>query len=174
MNRRDVILKLLIEASTAITGTELARRLGVSRQVIVQDMALLRAHGHEVLSTPHGYRLPPATDKWVRDVLAVRHPPELTELELNTLVDCGVRVVDVLVEHPLYGELQGYLMLENRSDVHTFLERVAETQAPLLLTLTDGFHLHSVEAKSQSQIDRAKQALADLGILYKAAYPLDA
>src|SRR5262249_28151369 len=114
--RRDRILELISSATQPVTGTELASRLGVSRQIVVQDMAILRAAGADIVATPRGYL--PGTPRGgrpvQREVLAVQHPREMIEAELNALVDLGVRVVDVIVEHPVYGELRGQLMLDSR------------------------------------------------------------
>ena len=56
-DRRERLIALLQQADTPISGTELAKQLGVSRQVIVQDVALLRAENCEILSTNKGYLL---------------------------------------------------------------------------------------------------------------------
>src|SRR5207245_9155752 len=91
----------------------------VSRQCVVQDIAILRAERNDILSTPQGYRLPA---KQVPDghrvVIACQHGPERPEEELQVLVDNGVRVLDDIVEHALYGEMRGSLMIESRADVH--------------------------------------------------------
>jgi hypothetical protein len=150
-----------------VPGAELARRLRVSRQCLVQDVAMLRASGEEILSTPQGYRLPTARSVGHRAVLACQHPPERTEEELQILVDNGVRVLDVVVEHPLYGELRGSLMLESRSDVADFLRRWRRKGATLLSSLTRGVHLHTVEASRPDMITRAKAQLHARGFLLK-------
>ena len=59
--RRDGILSLLEESDTPLSGTELAHRFKVSRQVIVQDIALLRAEDKKILSTYRGYVLETGT-----------------------------------------------------------------------------------------------------------------
>ena len=41
--RRQFILKLLAGSESPLSGTEIAGKCGVSRQIIVQDIALLRA-----------------------------------------------------------------------------------------------------------------------------------
>lgn len=163
-DRRARILRLLQEAQGPVPGADLARRLGVSRQVVVQDVAILRAAGHEILATPQGYRLPAQAPRY-REVLAVRHGPEETEAELLCLVDHGLRVVDVMVEHPLYGELRGYLMLACREDVRRFVKAWREAGASLLSSLTGGLHLHTVEAEREEDVARARARLAEMGIL---------
>jgi uncharacterized protein len=150
-----------------VHGDDLARRFRVSRQCLVQDVAILRAAGVEILSTPQGYRLPQVRPAAHRATLACRHTPEQTEEELNILVDHGVRVLDVVVEHALYGELRGSLMIESRADAQDFLRRWRKTKANLLSTLTRGVHLHTVEASRSEMIARAKARLHERGILLK-------
>lgn len=164
VSRRERILAFL-KGGDCLTGAELARRLGVSRQVIVQDIAILRAAGEDIVATPQGYRLGAGTVAPYRAVLAVRHRPEQTQLELDTMVDCGLRVLDVVVEHPVYGELRGLLMLSSRQDVASFIERVTRSGAALLSTLTGGVHLHTVEALRPDALVRARERLRALGIL---------
>ncbi len=166
MKRRRRILKMLDQRDEPLTGTELAGELGVSRQVVVQDVALLRAAGHNILATPGGYvMVREPSQRPHRARVAVRHPPELTRDELNTFVDCGVRVIDVIVEHPLYGDLIGALMLKSRDDVSRFMDRLKKTGAPLLSSLTEGVHLHTVEFDRVDDFKRAETALAERGFL---------
>ncbi|HEY8693834.1 MAG TPA: transcription repressor NadR [Chloroflexota bacterium] len=162
--RRAHLLDILDRADGPISGHELAERLGVSRQVIVQDCALLRASGHEVMATPRGYLLP-RRETGVRAVLASRHTREHTEDELTVMVDHGLKVVDVIVEHPVYGELRGSLMMTSRADVREFTQRVDSGEVALLSELSGGVHLHTVEAPSQERLDRAREALRERGFL---------
>ncbi len=165
-SRRRRILEMLSVAEGPITGAELAAKLQVSRQIIVQDVALLRARGAPIVATPQGYVMVRSTPQAERTVvLACRHEPHQTEEELTLLVDHGVRVVDVIVEHPIYGELRGLLMLESRHDVQDFLSRLAETEASLLSSLTRGVHLHTVQASRQAALDKAIEALRAKGLL---------
>ena len=165
VDRKDRILQHLRQAGRPVTGSELARVMGVSRQVIVQDIAILRAQGKEILATPQGYLWRQTREDRQRAVLPVVHPFEKTATELTTLVDHGLKVLDVIVEHPIYGELRGLLMLECRRDVERFLSRAAETNAALLSSLTGGVHLHTVEYSREEDLEAARQALAREGIL---------
>ena len=135
--RRGQIITLLKDSSKPISGTELAKRLSVSRQVIVQDVALLRAENREILSTYKGYVLPSAEKQssCVR-VFRVNHTTEETLDELQTMVDYGGTVLDVFVEHPLYGQIRADLMVHNRLEVSQFVEKMAACKAhPLNLSL---------------------------------------
>ena len=168
MKRRDVILKTLSQHDKPLTGRQLAQWFEVSRQAIVSDIALLRAQGHEIVATPRGYQLQKPTETPSHTaMLAVTHAPEQTGLELNALVEGGVRVLNVIVEHPLYGDLVGSLMLTNREDVAAFLRRVQAKDAPLLSELTDGVHLHTVEFDHLQQFKDVETQLETMGFLYR-------
>lgn len=163
--RRASIMGILLRESP-ITGSSLASRLGVTRQVIVQDMAVLRAQGERVLATPRGYTLlkdagPPGMIK----LMAVRHDREHTRDELYTIVDLGLEVLDVTVEHPVYGQLTGLLSLSSRAEVEQFMRTVEETRAGLLSSLTNGVHVHSVRGRDKSQFDAVEEALRKKGYL---------
>jgi uncharacterized protein len=165
--RRQGILAWMRAHSEPVRGGELAKRFHVSRQCLVQDVAILRAGGEEIEATPRGYHLPVNSKRAHREILACRHAPEKTQEELQILVDHGVKILDVIVEHPVYGELRGSLMLESRADVHDFLTRVNSSHASLLSSLTRGVHLHTVEASRPESIARAKAQLRARGILLK-------
>ena len=165
--RRRGIVQWMRAHRGPIRGDELARHFHVSRQCLVQDVAILRASGEEIEATPRGYRLPKVEDRAHRAILACRHAPERTEEELDILVDHGVKILDVIVEHPLYGELRGSLMIESRADVQDFLKHVKSSHASLLSSLTDGIHLHTVEASRPESISRAKAKLRARGFLLK-------
>jgi hypothetical protein len=169
-DRRHKLWERIQNHKGVIAGSELARQFGISRQSLVQDVAILRASGKEILSTPQGYRLATASTalpKVHRAVLASQHAPERTEEELHILVDNGVKVIDVIVEHPLYGELRGALMLSSRADVADFMKRWRGTKTTLLSSLTRGVHLHTVEAAKQESIERAKAELHARGLLLR-------
>lgn len=167
--RRELILTWLQESQEPLAGTEIAERTNVSRQVIVQDVSLLKAGGKPIIATSRGYVLfsqSKDTGK-IERVIAVNHTPEETATELYMLVDHGIHVKNVMVEHPLYGDLTGSLMLRHRRDVDDFISELAETHATLLSRLTDGVHLHTLEADSQKELDQACDALRRSGILLK-------
>jgi transcriptional regulator of NAD metabolism len=150
-----------------IRGGELAKHFRVSRQSLVQDVAILRAGGEDIVATPRGYLLPGRAGRGHRAILACRHAPERTEEELQILVDHGVKILDVIVEHPLYGELRGSLMIESRADLQDFLAHVSASHALLLSSLTGGVHLHTIEASRPEMISRAKARLRARGFLLK-------
>ncbi|WP_164670037.1 transcription repressor NadR [Virgibacillus doumboii] len=165
--RRNLILSLLKGSSEPVTGNTLAEYMNVSRQVIVQDVSLLKAKGIPIIATSRGYVffLENKTASYLTKVIAVCHQSEETKDELYTLVDHGVSVRDVMVEHPVYGDITGPLMLKNRRDVEAFLDEMKQTEAALLSQLTDGVHLHTIEAETQQQLDEACEVLRMKGIL---------
>ena len=163
--RRIRIKKQLIESSQPLTGTELAAVHNVSRQVVVQDMAVLRASGIDVQAGPRGYKILSSTLDEQRTVVAVLHTPAETEEELNILVDAGVEVLDVIVEHDIYGEIRGSLLLTCRDDVKRFLERIRQSHSILLSEITGGVHLHTITARSSDRLERAIKLLRVRGFL---------
>ncbi len=165
-NRREAIVQKLRISPTPITGAELAEDFGVSRQAIVTDIAILRARGEDIIATPRGYNLQTTRKGRSLDAqLAVCHGADKTRAELMLLVEAGLRVVDVTVEHPLYGDLRGNLFLKDREDVEEFVRRVEEEEICLLSELTGGVHLHRVEFDSMSQLEKARGALKREGFL---------
>ncbi|WP_346355545.1 transcription repressor NadR [Azotosporobacter soli] len=164
--RRQELLRLLEKATTPLTGTQLARELGVSRQVIVGDFALLRATGAEVYATPQGYLLPKrSVAQVVSATLACKHARERLHEELAIIIDNGGKVVDVVVEHPLYGEIKATLMLSTRRELNQFLAQLSESNAEPLSAITDGVHLHTVEVPDAETLERIKHELKEKGIL---------
>ncbi|GAB7386345.1 transcription repressor NadR [Bacillaceae bacterium] len=164
--RRGQVLAWLKASGEPVTGADLAKRANVSRQVIVQDIALLKARNEPIVATPQGYfYLHAETEPKVKRVIACRHGEERMEEELNILVDHGVKVVDVIVDHPVYGEIRGSLMLASREDVRQFIKNMRQTDAPLLSALTDGVHLHTLEAPAETNLRKACAALEKAGIL---------
>jgi hypothetical protein len=164
--RRHFLLSYLQQEKKPVTGTELADLAGVSRQVIVQDIALLKAKNEPIIATPQGYLyLSDVQEGMVRQVIACQHSFEQTEQELTIMVEHGLKIIDVIVEHPIYGQLQGTLMIESRADVQEFIDKIQQNQAKLLSSLTEGVHLHTVAAKDKQRIEEACRALEREGIL---------
>ena len=166
--RRKKLIEQLQINQTPVTGTQLAQDLGVSRQIVVGDVALLRAQGYSILATPDGYLLPvgKSADEQVKTRrFACQHTGEDMERELNIIVDNGGKVLDVAVEHPVYGELVGRLLLSSRRDIQTFLRCVKETNATPLSVVTGGVHLHTVSAADEATLDIIEQQLHEQGLL---------
>lgn len=166
--RRNRILKQLEMAADPISASALASAAGVSRQIVVGDIALLRAGGAAIVSTPRGYILETKEEpEGLLRRIACRHDAAGMEKELQICVDNGCQVLDVVVEHPVYGQLTGLLKLKSRYDIEQFMEKVAQSDAHALSELTDGVHLHTLLCPSQDAYDRAYQRLKEAGIIFE-------
>ena len=163
-SRRQAILDRLRTADRPVSASALAAGLNVSRQIIVGDIPLLRAGGAEISATPRGYVLPQATDGITRTI-ACRHTLAQTGQELDILVDNGCTVLDVIVEHPVYGQLTGQLQISSRYDVEQFLARIRDSDAAPLSLLTGGLHLHTLRCPNEDAYTRACAALKAAGLL---------
>ena len=168
-NRRYQILKLLENQHKPVSGSVLSKLFGVSRQVIVQDIALLRAENKDIVSTNKGYVLIRVSNdsESEKRVFRVKHNLENMQEELNCIVDNGGYVLDVLVDHDLYGQISGQLLLHNRADVSEFIQKVKVSKSKPLKVLTDEIHYHTVEAKSAEILDRIEKKLDEMGMLVK-------
>ncbi|MDP4158752.1 MAG: transcription repressor NadR [Bacillota bacterium] len=164
--RREQLITILKNCKEPIKAASLAKLTGVSRQVIVQDMALLRASEEPVIATPQGYLyFMDRRAKGVQRIIYSRHALEDTEKELNILVDHGISVLDVGVKHSVYGKIFRPLKLKSRLDVKRFIAQMAENEANLLSSLTGGLHLHTIEAATEEVLDEACDALSQEGFL---------
>ena len=162
--RRKAILEHLRQASRPVSAGYFAKRFSVSRQVVVGDVALLRAAGADISATPRGYVIG-TDDRGLTRRVACRHDAAGMEAELNAVVDQGCAVVDVIVEHPVYGQLTGPLRLSSRYDVSQFLQRCGEEDGKPLSDLTGGIHLHTLACPDEAAFQRVLTVLRELGIL---------
>lgn len=165
--RREQLVKILQEQAEPVSGGELSRLLGVSRQVIVQDIALLRASDINIFSTTKGYLIYHSDNPKVKRVFKVKHLTDQIEDELCTFVDNGGKILDVFVTHEIYGDIVTALTIRNRQDVYDFVKKVKEKKIVPLKDLTDGVHQHTAEADSEETLDRIETALKEKGYLYK-------
>ena len=165
--RRKTILARLTDAAQPLSASALAGELGVSRQIVVGDVALLRAGGAQIDATPRGYQLHPTAKGYTGILACVHRTADQMREELYTVVDQGCTVVDVAVENPLYGELRGNLNLASRYDVDLFLQQAADTPECLLSRMTGGVHLHTLRCPDEAGFARVRAALDEKGLLYK-------
>ncbi len=164
--RREKIVSILKESSKTVSASALAEQMQVSRQVIVSDIALLRAKGFEILSTPKGYTINPIVSNGdIVFKIACMHNGDLTKEEIYSIVDNGGKLIDVIVEHSLYGQLVGQLNICSRYDAEIFLNKVENEHINLLSKLTEGIHLHTISCKDEESAQRIKTALEELKIL---------
>ncbi len=164
-SRRLAISDVLSQGGGPIAASALGERFGVSRQIIVGDIALLRAGGLDIIATPHGYVLGPGQNEGMRRTIACIHDTKGMEQELNIMVDNGCTVLDVVIEHAVYGQLTGELHLKSRHDVAEFMRRVNQDGGAPLSTLTGGIHTHTLSCPDEASYERCVQDLRRAGIL---------
>lgn len=164
--RRKELIRVLEQSNKAVSGTDLARQFEVSRQVIVQDIALLRATNKKILSTNKGYILFRDDEKTkAKRIVCVLHKDTDILKEFECIVDCGAKVLDVVVEHEIYGQVSVDLLIQNRQDALSFVEQLRNCKSKSLSCLTDGVHYHTLEADSEAMLDCAEAALKEAGFL---------
>lgn len=157
--RRKAIVNLLLSAKEPISGGALAQRFNISRQIIVQDITVLKGTGYEILSTSQGYVMQksPLADR----VFKVRHTTDQTEDELSCIVNLGGTVVDVFVWHKVYGRIDAPLNIFSQMHIKQFLEGVRTGQSTELMHITGGYHYHTVRAENETVLDRIEAALVE-------------
>ena len=155
--RREEILQRITNSKTPVSGAALAKSCEVSRQVIVQDIDLIRAPGYDVIATNRGY----ICSSPVREtrVFEVNHTDEQMQDELNTIVDFGGVVLDVIVRHEVYGELRAELNISSRNKVALFMEEIRQGKSRPLKNITSGEHFHTVSADSAQTLDLIEEEL---------------
>ena len=158
-DRRKHIRNILLSSDQPHKGQCLADTLGVTRQVIVRDIAILRAEGDNIIATPEGYLCPTDISECVTKIIAVSHKKEDIQDELQCIVKFGGRIKDVIIEHPLYGQITAMLMIKTLFDIQNFTKRLKEYGAEPLLKLTNGIHLHTIEADNEEVM---KQIICEL------------
>lgn len=161
--RRQDILKALETAGKPLSGTRLAEAFSVSRQVIVQDMALIRAEGHDIISTSRGYVI--QSPSQISRTIKALHSSEQIADELYTIVDLGGTAEDVSVRHRVYGRLRAELKVSSRLDVHRFLKELKSGKSTPLKDITSGYHYHTILADSEETLDLIQQELRKKGYL---------
>lgn len=163
VERRDKILQMLSKSSEPLSGTYLAKKLCVSRQIVVQDIALLRAADNNIISTNRGYVL--LKQGKCERIFKVRHTAEEIEDELNIIVDNGGRIVDVFVYHKIYGVVKAPMNIKTRKDIYEYVKTLSSGISSPLLKITDNYHYHTVSADSEETLDLIQKDLEDRGFL---------
>ncbi len=164
--RRQAVLDYITRSEKPIKGSQLAKIFEVSRQVIVQDIALLRAEGKEVIATPQGYMVPRESARSAyRRIIACQHSGDAMEEELMTIVNFGGTVIDVVVEHEIYGQFKAELMISSPYDVRNFVRDMENKGMRPLSYLREGIHLHTIEAQDPKILDKIEGALREKGYL---------
>ncbi len=164
-DRRERIIQILQASQEPVSGVDLSKRLQVSRQVIVQDIALLRAKDYEIMSTNRGYVL--TSPQECSRVFKVIHTDEQVEVELQSIIDLGGWVKDVFVYHKVYGVVKADMNLHSRRDIAAYMKELESGKSSLLKNVTSGYHYHTVVARDEKTLDLIQEALADKGFLAK-------
>lgn len=158
-DRRAEIVRQIKESKAPVSGQRMALAYGVSRQVIVQDFALLRASGYDIISTNRGYLL--NAPRTVSRIFKVQHTDEQLEEELCCIVDLGACVENVMVNHRVYGHMEAPLGINSRRKVAEFLEDIRSGKSSPLKNITSNYHYHNVSADSEETLDMVEQALSE-------------
>lgn len=161
--RRDAMIEMIRNSEKPVSGTALAKEFAVSRQVIVQDIALIRAAGYEVLSTHRGYLL--GQKNSVTRIFKVSHTDEEIADELNLIVDLGGKALDVQINHKVYGRMKADLGIHSRKQVQDFMEEIRSGKSSPLKNITSNYHYHTVEADSEEVLDLIGEELNKRGYL---------
>ena len=163
--RREEILAMLSQSEEYISAARFAQRFGVTRQVIVSDVALLRANGHPIQATRRGYMLEKKLPREQLYSVVCRHRGDQVLDEFYPVVDNGGSVVNVVVEHPIYGQLSADLNICSRYDAQEFAQRLKNTNASQLCDLTGGLHIHTLRLPDEEAYRRIVKELSEKGIL---------
>lgn len=161
--RRKAIVTLLLTEQEPISGGALSEKFGISRQIIVQDISVLKGMGYEIISTHNGYIIQKSPLK--ERVIKFYHTTEQTEDELNLIVDLGGTVVDVFVWHKVYGKVSARLNIFSRHQVKQFIEGVRTGKSTELMNITGGYHYHTVRAESEEILEKIYKALEEKGFI---------
>ena len=163
--RRKQLLNILSSSNNPVSGGTLAKELNVSRQIIVQDISLLRANGATIFSTNKGYLL--QEEKKYSRVFKVYHSDDQVEEELSTIVDAGGQIRDVFVYHKVYGVLKADMGIKSRRDIRSYMEEISSGKSSLLKNVTSGYHYHTIDAESEEILDAIQAELQQKGFLAK-------
>lgn len=161
--RRNQIVERIKKNAVPVSGTILAKEFEVSRQVIVQDIALIRAAGYDIISTHRGYLLNEPIS--VNRVFKVQHTDEQTEEELYSIVDLGGTVANVIVNHKVYGQMEAELNINSRKKAKDFIDDIKSGKSSPLKNITSNYHYHKVVADSEETLDMIEETLQEKGFL---------
>ncbi len=161
--RRSEILSLMGNTENPLPANVLAERFAVSRQVIVQDIAILRANGYGITATNRGYLLD--GEKKATRVFKCRHTFDEIVDEGEIIIDGGGRVEDIFVNHRLYGRISARLGLYSRTHVEELYRSLKSGASKPLMIVTDGYHYHTVTADGEAALDNIEKKLRERGFL---------
>lgn len=163
--RRQEIVLYLMASKKPVSGTTLSEKFNVSRQIIVQDIALLKTTGHDIISTHNGYILQKMP--YCERIIKVLHTKDQTEDELMTIINLGGIVADVFVWHKAYGKITAPLNMYNKLHVEEFMEQIRSGKSRELMDITGGYHYHTIRATTEQVLDLIEQELTNKNYLMK-------
>lgn len=163
--RREKIRKDLKKSLKAIKGSEFAKKYEVSRQVIVQDIALLRAVGEQIISTADGYIYFSYHMNKPKRVFALRHNVEDINVEMDTILKHGGVLLNVFINHPIYGDLVADMIIEDEDQKQAYIDKCSAVEFTPLMALTDNLHYHTVEATYEENLDKIEEDFRELKYL---------
>ena len=157
--RRKNIVNFLLNEKRAVSGSELSKKYGVSRQIIVKDIAVLKEQGNDIFASNSGYVIHSSPMK--ERTFKLFHTTEQTKDELQLIVDRGGVVADVYVWHKAYGKMEAKLNISTRFQIEQFIESVRTGKSVELMHITGGYHYHTVRAVSEDVLDGIERALKE-------------
>ena len=159
IQRRKEIIRILIKENRALKGSYIANKFNVTRQIVVKDIAILRAEGNKIIATPEGYIISSNDMILYKRIFAVSHSSDDIKMEFSSIVKYGGIIEDVIVEHPVYGELKAMLMIKTLNDIENFIINFNNNDVKPLSALTSGVHLHTVSAESEEILNLIEKEL---------------
>lgn len=159
--RRKALVSTIMSEKDPVSGTMLSAKLGVSRQIIVQDIAILKAEGFDIISTHRGYVL--GENPYAERVFKVHHTNDETEDELRDIVNLGGMVMDVYIWHRAYGKIEAKLNIFTNDDIDIFMDNIKSGRSTELMNVTNGYHYHTVRAESELVLDKIEAKLKEKG-----------
>lgn len=165
--RREKLLQILKKSDKPVKGSELSAQLQVSRQVVVKDIALLRASGLEIIATSTGYIILDSVKNEFKIKCKNHNSDEELYEELQTIIDLGGKVKDVIVEHPTYGVLKAELNVTTNRDLKNFMQKAATNEFKQLSVLSPDYHIHTIEVDNEEIFEEIKNELKLKNILFE-------
>ena len=161
-NRHELILSYIKKSPNAISGSVLSKKFGVSRQIIVSDIAYLKSCGNDIIPTNRGYIF---NNAMVQRVVKVVHADDEIEDELASIVKMGARIVNVFVWHKIYGRIEAPLNISTERDVMEYMDSLKTGRSGPLKRVTSEYHYHTLEADNEEILDQTEKMLKDRGYL---------
>ncbi len=159
--RRKKLIEIIRKSDRPVSGTALATELDVSRQVVVTDIALIRANGVDVISTNRGYIINQSNK--CKRIIKSHHTDEQILDELFTIVDNGGVAENIIINHRYYNRLEAPLGVSSRREAKEFMDAIASGKSKSLSSATSGYHYHVISADDEDTLDIIEKELKEKG-----------